>query len=150
MELTPHPRVVMPPEAMPTAPVKTGRGAGAYGSSPQTAVLGAVVMRGLAAVIRDRRLTSPQMRALPGPGGHPRRPAGGHGLMQSRRMSLVETLANTGSGMLLSWVIGLVVYPLFGFAVGGGQALALTSIFTVVSVARGYAWRRAFVRFRGT
>ncbi|MCJ2023243.1 hypothetical protein [Methylobacterium sp. J-067] len=49
---------------MPTAPVKAGRGAGAYGSSPQTAVLGAVVMRGLAAVTRDRRLTSPQMRAL--------------------------------------------------------------------------------------
>lgn len=69
-------------------------------------------------------------------------------MSQSRRMSLVETLANTGSGMLLSWMIGLVAYPLFGFAVGGGQALALTAIFTVVSVARSYAWRRAFERFR--
>ena len=71
-------------------------------------------------------------------------------MSQSRRMSLVETLANTGSGMLLSWAIGLVVYPLFGFAVHAGQALALTATFTVVSVARGYAWRRAFVRFRGS
>ncbi|WP_375462965.1 hypothetical protein [uncultured Methylobacterium sp.] len=63
-------------------------------------------------------------------------------------MSLAETLANTGSGMVVSWVIGLVVYPLFGFAVHAGQALALTAIFTVVSVARGYAWRRFFVRIR--
>ncbi|MFC6046349.1 hypothetical protein ACFPYM_00665 [Methylobacterium hispanicum] len=67
---------------------------------------------------------------------------------QSRRMSLAETVANTGSGMLISWLIGLVVYPAFGFPVGAGQALALTAIFTVVSVARGYAWRRAFERFR--
>lgn len=59
--------------------------------------------------------------------------------MQSRRMSLAETLANTGSGMVVSWGIGLVVYPLFGFAVHAGQALALTAIFTVVSVARSYA-----------
>lgn len=43
-------------------------------------------------------------------------------MSQSRRMSLVETLANTGSGVLISWLAGLVVYPLFGFAVGGGQA----------------------------
>lgn len=69
-------------------------------------------------------------------------------MSQSRRMSLVETLANTCSGMLLSWLIGLVVYPMFGFAVHAGQALALTAILTVVSVARSYAWRRAFERFR--
>ena len=69
---------------------------------------------------------------------------------QSRRASLVETLANVGSGMLISWAISLLVYPLFGFAVGGGQALALTLIFTVVSVARSYAWRRAFERSRRT
>lgn len=49
---------------MPSAPAKAARGPGAYGSSPQTGALGAVVMRGLAAVIRDRRLTSPQMRTL--------------------------------------------------------------------------------------
>lgn len=68
-------------------------------------------------------------------------------MSQSRRMSLVETLANTGSGILISWLVGLVVYPLYGFAVGGGQALALTLTFTVVSVARSYCWRRAFERF---
>lgn len=69
-------------------------------------------------------------------------------MSQSRRMSFAETVANTGSGMLISWLIGLLVYPLFGFAVGGGQALALTAIFTVVSVVRSYAWRRTFERLR--
>jgi len=49
---------------MQSAPAKAGRRAGAYGYSPQTGALGAVVMRGLATVIRDRRLTSPQIRGL--------------------------------------------------------------------------------------
>ncbi|WP_375457277.1 hypothetical protein [uncultured Methylobacterium sp.] len=44
--------------------------------------------------------------------------------MQSRRMSLAEMLANTGSGMVVSWLIGLVVYPMFGFAVQAGHPAA--------------------------
>lgn len=39
---------------------------GSYRVSPQGAALNRVLMKGLAGVIKDRRLTSPQMRALLG------------------------------------------------------------------------------------
>lgn len=67
-------------------------------------------------------------------------------MSQSRCMSLVEQLFNVGSGMVLSLIVGQVVYPLFGYAVTLAENLGLTIIFTVVSVLRGYAWRRVFNR----
>ncbi len=69
-------------------------------------------------------------------------------MKQSRKMSLVESLANTASGFVISWMIGLLVYPWFGFAVTSAQGFLLTCIFTVVSVARSYVWRRAFEHWR--
>lgn len=49
---------------MQQAPAKAGRAPGAYTISPQQAGVSAIVLRGLAVVIRDRRMTSPKMRAL--------------------------------------------------------------------------------------
>lgn len=64
---------------------------------------------------------------------------------QSKLMSFIESVCNVGSGFVLSMVLWqLVVSPAFGYDVTLGSNLALTSIFTSVSVARGYAWRRFF------
>lgn len=65
-------------------------------------------------------------------------------MSQSRRMSLVEQLFNVGSGIVLALLIGQVVYPLFGYAVSVLDNLGLTVIFTLVSIVRGYIWRRVF------
>lgn len=66
---------------------------------------------------------------------------------QSRIVSLIESCCNVGSGFLLSLVLWqFVVAPAFGYAVTITTNLALTSIFTVTSVARGYLWRRFFAR----
>ena len=66
---------------------------------------------------------------------------------QSRLVSLIESICNTGSGFLLSLVLWqFVVAPAFGYAVTMTTNLALTSIFTITSVARGYLWRRFFAR----
>lgn len=65
---------------------------------------------------------------------------------QSRRMSLVEQFFNVGSGVLLSLLVGQIVYPLFGYPVSLMENMGLTAIFTVVSVMRGYVWRRIFNR----
>lgn len=66
--------------------------------------------------------------------------------MQSRAMSAVEAAANVGSGMVVAFCLGLVVYPWFGFTPSAAQNASITMIFTGVSVVRSYAWRRAFNR----
>lgn len=63
---------------------------------------------------------------------------------QSKRMSMVEQLFNVGSGVALALIVGQIVYPLFGYAVTVKDNLGLTIIFTLVSIVRGYVWRRVF------
>lgn len=66
--------------------------------------------------------------------------------MQTRLESAIEAVANIGTGMLVSFVLGMLVYPLFGFDVTPAQNLWIVIIFTIVSFARSYAWRRWFNR----
>jgi len=63
--------------------------------------------------------------------------------MQTRTESLTESLLNVGSGFIISVGVSMYAYPFFGFDVKIGQAVILTLLFTVVSVVRGYCWRRA-------
>jgi hypothetical protein len=63
---------------------------------------------------------------------------------QSKLISLIEQLLNVGSGFLLSLVVWQVVGPWFGYEVTLSANLGITSIFTVVSIVRGYVWRRFF------
>lgn len=64
--------------------------------------------------------------------------------MQTRRGSLIEVCVNTGTGFVVAYAAGLIVYPMFGLDVGGATNLALVAIFTLISVIRSYAVRRCF------
>lgn len=64
--------------------------------------------------------------------------------MQTRLESLIEALANIATGMAVSFLLGMLVYPLFGFAVTPTQNLWIVIIFTTVSLLRSYLWRRWF------
>lgn len=65
---------------------------------------------------------------------------------QSRKESLIEATLNTLSGFLVSFGLWLfVVAPLFGIQSNPVESFWITSVFTVVSVARSYLWRRLFV-----
>lgn len=64
--------------------------------------------------------------------------------MQSRRLSLIETLVGVALGFVLSVGASLVVYPMFGHSFTLTQNMGITVIFTVISIARGYAVRRLF------
>lgn len=64
--------------------------------------------------------------------------------MQSRRASALEAALNTASGFIMSWITGLIVFPLFGWTVSPAQNTAVVGIFTVISVVRSYVWRRIF------
>jgi len=65
-------------------------------------------------------------------------------MSQTRRHSLIETCVGTAIGFVLSVLLSLAVYPLFGHSFTLGQNAGITVIFTVASIARGYAVRRMF------
>lgn len=65
---------------------------------------------------------------------------------QSRKESLLEATLNTLSGFVLSYLVWmLVAAPLFNIPVNHTETFWITCLFTVVSVARSYLWRRLFV-----
>lgn len=69
-------------------------------------------------------------------------------MKQSRLMSLVESLANIAVGVTVAFVSNAVVMPLVGMTVTLGQNVALTAIFTAISLVRSYLLRRAFNALR--
>lgn len=69
--------------------------------------------------------------------------------MQSRMMSMVESVANVAVGLGVAFTAQLVVFPLFGIVVPLSTNFAISAVFTVVSLVRSYALRRLFERMRG-
>lgn len=63
---------------------------------------------------------------------------------QTRLGSLIESLMNTGIGLVINLAAQRLVFPLFGFAPDFSVNLAIAAIFTVISIARGYVLRRWF------
>lgn len=65
--------------------------------------------------------------------------------MQSRRHSLEETIVSTAVGFVVSTILNMTFVPaLLGTKVSMGENLALTAVFTVASIARGYLIRRFY------
>lgn len=64
--------------------------------------------------------------------------------MQSRMMSAVEASANVAIGYLVSVAANLLILPLFGYDVSVADSFAIGMAFTMVSLVRSYALRRAF------
>ena len=68
--------------------------------------------------------------------------------MQSRRRSLIEAIINVMVGYLFAVMTQLVVFPWFGMQVSLGDNLAIGALFVMISLARSYALRRLFERWR--
>ena len=75
--------------------------------------------------------------------------------MQSKRHSFIESCANVFSGMVIAFIISQLAhifqhqiqqYVLSGFIwnLSAGSNAVMTIILTVISVVRGYVWRRHF------
>ena len=71
-------------------------------------------------------------------------------MKQSRLMSLSEAVANVAVGYAVAVAVAtqVLVLPQFGLHISIGDSLANGAIFTLVSIARSYAMRRIFERFR--
>lgn len=67
--------------------------------------------------------------------------------MQSKKMSLLESLTSTFIGFIVSVILVNVVLPFYGFEVSYAQSVEITLIFTIASVIRGYVVRRFFNLF---
>lgn len=64
---------------------------------------------------------------------------------QSRIASAIEAVCNVASGFILAMILWrLVVAPYLGIPVSLNQNIKVTGLFTVVSIVRGYLWRRIF------
>lgn len=63
---------------------------------------------------------------------------------QTRRLSAVEAVTNVSVGYGLALVTQALVFPLFGIEASAGEHVAIALVFTVVSLLRSYALRRAF------
>jgi hypothetical protein len=60
-------------------------------------------------------------------------------------MSLVESVANTGAGFLVSLVLQLSLFSLMSIETTTTQNLTLSGVFTLASLVRGYLMRRLFL-----
>lgn len=68
-------------------------------------------------------------------------------MSQSKLSSLVEQLLNVGSGFVVSLIFWtFVVVPVWDLEVNTQENLSITACFTILSVVRGYVWRRIFNR----
>ena len=70
--------------------------------------------------------------------------------MQTRLMSMVETITNVAIGLVVSFLSQVVIFKYYDIHISLAQNLELTLYFTVVSVIRGFAARRFFNSIRRT
>ena len=64
--------------------------------------------------------------------------------MQTKKRSLIESVINTVIGLITSFLIQLIIYPLLNIPVSFGQNVIITAVFFIVSILRGYLVRRLF------
>ncbi len=63
---------------------------------------------------------------------------------QTRLGSFIEALLNVAIGLVVSIVANALVFPRFGFRPSLGENVAISAIYTVISIVRSYLVRRFF------
>ena len=65
-------------------------------------------------------------------------------MSQTKKQSIIEVVANTVVGFIISVGVSVVIFPLMGIPVTFGENLGITLIFTVISLVRSFVMRRIF------
>jgi hypothetical protein len=65
-------------------------------------------------------------------------------MAQSKKHSAIESIINVFVGLITSFLIQLVLYPMLNIPVTFSQNLIITFVFFIVSFIRGYLIRRFF------
>lgn len=66
--------------------------------------------------------------------------------MQTKKLSLIETITNTFLGLVISIILGYYVFPIYGMEKKITYSIQITIIFTLASIIRSYTVRRIFNR----
>ena len=64
--------------------------------------------------------------------------------MQTKKYSLIESIVNTAVSFIVSFLIQIAIYPALNIPVSFSQNIIITSVFTIISILRGYLIRRFF------
>jgi hypothetical protein len=70
--------------------------------------------------------------------------------MQTRLMSLVETMTNILVGLVISFLSQIVIFKVYNVSLSTQQNVEITLYFTIISILRSYALRRFFNSIRRT
>jgi len=65
-------------------------------------------------------------------------------MRQTRAHSMIEALANTAVGVVLSLAAVQWIFPLFGVSMTLSENFMSTGIMTIISILRSYSLRRIF------
>jgi len=68
--------------------------------------------------------------------------------MQSRKMSLIESITNVIAGYSIALLSQLIIFPVMGLDVPLSSNLIIGLFFTVVSIIRSYCLRRIFNKIK--
>ena len=68
--------------------------------------------------------------------------------MQSRKMSLIESITNVIVGYSISVLAQVLIFPMFGISATIKENLLIGLCFTVISIARSYILRRIFNKIK--
>ena len=64
--------------------------------------------------------------------------------MQSKRLSLIESVVNVVSSFVIGVITQIIVYPFYGMYISIMANISLTLIFSLTSFVRSYIVRRIF------
>jgi len=65
-------------------------------------------------------------------------------MAQTKKQSIIEVIANTLVGFIISVIVSVFLFPMMGIPVTFGENLGITLIFTVISLIRSFVMRRIF------
>jgi hypothetical protein len=68
--------------------------------------------------------------------------------MQTKKHSTIESLVNVFSGLIISFLIQIWMYPFLNIEVNLNQNIFITFVFFVASFVRGYVVRRIFNKIK--
>ena len=68
--------------------------------------------------------------------------------MQSKRMSMIESVSNVLVGYLVAVWSQIIIFPMFGVNIAVRDNFMIGLWFTVISLIRSYSLRRVFNAFR--
>lgn len=66
--------------------------------------------------------------------------------MQSKKHSLIESIANVVIGYVVAIISQILIFPVFGIHIPLSSHIGIGLFFTVVSLVRSYVLRRVFTK----